>query len=101
MNSVAQSDSQQITDRVNGQERFTRKFFKHDSFKLSINEYREFKLKPIKTDMIILHATAKGNPAVRHPKTGTSFFIQELCRQLSRRERRTIYQESLTKILPA
>ena len=51
--------------------------------------------------MIILHANADGNPALRHPQTGTSFFIQELCRQLSRRERRTIYQESLIKILSA
>ena len=51
--------------------------------------------------MIILHANADGNPALRDPQTGTSFFIQELCRQLSRRERRTIYQESFTKILPA
>ena len=51
--------------------------------------------------MIILHANADGNPALRHPKTGTSFFIQELCQQLSRRERRTIFQESFTEILPA
>ena len=51
--------------------------------------------------MIILHATAEGNTAVRHPLTGTSYFIQELCQQLRRRERRTIYQESLTKILSA
>ena len=83
-----------MTDRVNGQERFTRKFFKHDSFKLSINEYREFKLKPIKTDMIILHATAEGNYAIRNRETGTSYFIQELCEQLRIQKRRTIYEES-------
>ena len=34
MNSAAIVDSQQMTDRVNGQERFTRKFFKDDSLKL-------------------------------------------------------------------
>jgi len=56
MNSAAIMDGQPMTDRVNGQ-----------------------------TDMIILHATAEGNPALRNGKTGASFFIQELCQQLSRR----------------
>ena len=50
----------------------------------------------IKTDMIILHATASGNPALRDPKTRSSIFITELCEQLRKQERRTILQESFT-----
>ena len=46
--------------------------------------------------MIILHATASGNPALRDPQTGSSFFIEELCKQLKIPERRTIVQESST-----
>ena len=49
---------------------------------------------PIKTDMIILHATASGNPALRDPKTRSSIFITELCEQLRKPEKRTIVQES-------
>ena len=41
MNSAAITDSQPMTDRVNGQERFTRKFLR-DSFKLSTTECRDF-----------------------------------------------------------
>ena len=48
--------------------------------------------------MIILHATASGNPALRDPNTGSSFFITELCEQLKKPERRTIVQESFTHI---
>ena len=48
--------------------------------------------------MIILHATASGNPALRDPNTGSSFFITELCEQLQKPERRTIVQESFTHI---
>ena len=48
--------------------------------------------------MIILHATASGNPALRDPQTGCSFFIQELCKELKRPERQTISQESFTRI---
>ena len=54
---------------------------------------------PIKTDMIILHATASGNPALRDPKTRSSIFITELCEQLRKPEKRTIVQESFALIL--
>ena len=48
---------------------------------------------PIKTDMIILHATASGNPALRDGQTGESFFIKELCDQLMVPDRRSINTE--------
>ena len=47
----------------------------------------------IKTDMIILHATASGNPALRDGQTGESFFIRELCDQLMVPDRRSINTE--------
>ena len=46
--------------------------------------------------MIILHATASGNPALRDNRTRESFFIKELCDQLMIPERRTIIQERFT-----
>ena len=45
-----------------------------------------------KTDMAILYATASGNPAPRSSSSGSPF-ITNLCEQLKKRERRTIYQE--------
>ena len=45
--------------------------------------------------MAILFATASGNPALRYssgPLKGCSFFIEELCKQLNRQERRTLDQ---------
>lgn len=43
--------------------------------------------------MIILNATASGNPAIRNHQTGLSDFIDELCKQLERKQKRTINQE--------
>ena len=47
MNSAAMTDGQQMTDRVNGQERFTRKFLKDDSLKLLRDRPPEFFKKKI------------------------------------------------------
>ena len=49
--------------------------------------------RPSKTDLIILHATASGNPALRDGQTGESFFIKELCDQLMVPDRRSINTE--------
>jgi len=49
--------------------------------------------RPSKTDLIILHATASGNPALRDGQTGESFFIRELCDQLMVPDRRSIITE--------
>ena len=43
--------------------------------------------------MVILNATASGNPAIRDNQTGVSYFIEELCDQFERRQKRTINQE--------
>ena len=43
--------------------------------------------------MVILNATASGNPAIRDNQTGVSYFIEELCKQFERRQKRTINQE--------
>ena len=43
--------------------------------------------------MVILNATASGNPALRDNQTGVSYFIEELCNQFERRQKRTINQE--------
>ena len=43
--------------------------------------------------MVILNATASGNPAIRDNQTGVSHFIEELCNQFERRQKRTINQE--------
>ena len=44
--------------------------------------------------MVILNATASGNPAIRNNQSGVSDFIEELCRQLERKRTRTINQEN-------
>ena len=48
--------------------------------------------------MVILNATASGNPAIRDNQTGVSYFIEELCNQFERRQKRTINQEMKKKI---
>ena len=42
--------------------------------------------------MIILNATASRNSAIRNTQTGLSDFIDELCKQLEKRRKFTIYQ---------
>ena len=43
--------------------------------------------------MVILNATAAGNPALRDYATGISSFISELCKELEKKQPRTIDQE--------
>ena len=43
--------------------------------------------------MVVLFATASGNPAIRDQETGLSSFIEELCKELRKNEKRTINQE--------
>ena len=43
--------------------------------------------------MVVLHATAAGNPALRDHETGISSFINELCKELQKKQPRTIDQE--------
>ena len=45
-----------------------------------------------KADLVILHATAFGNVALRDENTG-SIFIQKLCEELKIQKNRTIYQD--------
>lgn len=47
----------------------------------------------IKCDLVVLNATASGNPAVRDSRTGESSFIEKLCEELEVRQQRTINQE--------
>lgn len=42
--------------------------------------------------MAILYATASGNPAIRDYQTGISSFIDELCKELKKKQKRTIQQ---------
>ena len=43
--------------------------------------------------MVVLYATGAGNPAIRDQETGISSFIEELCKELQKRQTRTIDQE--------
>ena len=47
----------------------------------------------IKCDLVVLNATASGNPAIRDPLTGESSFIKKLCEEFEVRQQRTINQE--------
>ena len=47
----------------------------------------------IKCDLVVLNATASGNPAIRDSVTGESSFIAKLCEELEVRRQRTINQE--------
>ena len=40
--------------------------------------------------MAVLYATASGNPALRDYQTGVSSFIDELCKELKKKQKRTI-----------
>ena len=42
--------------------------------------------------MVVLYATAPGNPALRDQETGKSRFIEEFCKELQKKESRTINQ---------
>ena len=46
----------------------------------------------MKCDLVVLYATAAGNPALRDQETGISKFIEEFCKELQMRETRTINQ---------
>ena len=43
--------------------------------------------------MVVLFATASGNPAIRNQETGISFFIEELCNEFQKEQTRTVNQE--------
>ena len=43
--------------------------------------------------MVLLYATAAGNPAIRDYQTGISDFIEELCEEFQKNKKRTIDQE--------
>ena len=44
--------------------------------------------------MVVLYATAPGNPALRDQETGISRFIEEFCKELQKRQSQTINQVS-------
>ena len=53
------------------------------SFKLKLRCSVIIKLKIHKSDLLICHATAQGDSAIRHPVNG-SYFIKEFCQNLRR-----------------